>query len=198
MLDRFRMRYETAMRPLGKRLGKIGLKPNTITTISLLVSCLAAVAYAFRMPLVGALGILGSGFIDMLDGAVARATKSATRFGAVYDHVLDRYAEFAILLGIGIGGLVDWIWVIFALFGMVMASFVRAKAESVGGLKSCTVGIAERQEKLMLLLVGSILQPLFSFALLICVFVVGVLSHVTVVQRLRYTFKQTRGLKVDL
>jgi phosphatidylglycerophosphate synthase len=198
LLGRFRVRYEAALRPLGKRLGKIGLKPNVITTISLLVSCLAAVAYAFRMPLVGALGILGSGFVDMLDGAVARATRSATRFGAVYDHVLDRYAEFAILLGIGLGGLVDWIWIVFALFGMVMASFVRAKAESVGGLKSCTVGIAERQEKLILLLAGSILQPLFSFALPICVVVVGILSHVTVVQRLSYTYNQTRGLKVDL
>jgi len=141
---------------------------------------------------------LGSGFVDMLDGAVARATGSATRFGAVYDHVLDRYAEFAVLLGIGVGGFVDWIWVVFALFGMVMASYARAKAESVGGLKRCTVGIAERQEKLILLLVGSILQPLFSLALPICVFVVGVLSHVTVIQRLRYTFNQTRGLKVGL
>jgi phosphatidylglycerophosphate synthase len=134
----------------------------------------------------------------MLDGAVARATNSATRFGAVYDHVLDRYAEFAILLGIGIGGLVDWIWVVFALFGMIMASFVRAKAESVGGLKSCTVGIAERQEKLLLILAGSFVQPLFSLALPICVFVVGVISHITVVQRLHYTFNQTRGLKIEL
>lgn len=141
---------------------------------------------------------MGSGFVDMLDGAVARATRSATRFGAVYDHVLDRYAEFAILVGIGLGGFVDWIWVVFALFGMIMASFVRAKAESVGGLKNCTVGVAERQEKLILLLVGSILQPFFSAALPICVLIVGLLSHITVIQRLRYTFTQTRGLKIDL
>lgn len=186
------------MQPVGNRLGALGVKPNTVTTVSLLVSCLAAVAYSFKLPVIGGLGLMASGFVDMLDGAVARATGFATRFGAVYDHVLDRYAEFAILLGIGVGGFVDWIWVIFALFGMVMASFVRAKAESVGGLKSCTVGIAERQEKLILLLVGSILQPLFWFALPICVFAVGVLSHITVIQRLRYTFNQTRGLKVDL
>jgi phosphatidylglycerophosphate synthase len=186
------------MRPLGSRLGALGVKPNTITTVSLLVSCLAAVAYSYKLPVIGALGILGSGFVDMLDGAVARATHSSTRFGAVYDHVLDRYAEFAILLGIGLGGFVDWIWIVFALFGMVMASFVRAKAESVGGLKSCTVGIAERQEKLILLLIGSVLQPLVSLALPICVFIVGVLSHVTAIQRLHYTFSQTRGLKVDL
>jgi len=116
----------------------------------------------------------------------------------VYDHVLDRYAEFAVLLGIGLGGLVNWIWVIFALFGMVMASFVRAKAESVGGLKSCTVGIAERQEKLILLLAGSVLQSISPLSLTICVLIVGVLSHVTVIQRLQYTFNQTRGLQIEL
>lgn len=198
MLGRLRERYQTAMEPLGKKLGSIGLTPNTVTTISLLVSSLAALAYALSAPLFGALGIMASGFCDMLDGAVARATASATRFGAVYDHVLDRYAEFAILLGIGIGRSVDWVWVLFCLFGMMMASYVRAKAESVGGLKSCTVGIAERQEKLILLLVGSVLQPFFPAALAICVIAVGVLSHVTVVQRLRYTFEQTRGLKVDI
>ncbi len=186
------------MRPVGIRLGALGLRPNVITTASLAVSCLAALAYSLGLPLIGGLGLLGSGFVDMLDGAVARATGSATRFGAVYDHVLDRYAEFMILLGIGIGGFVSWVWVVFALFGMIMASFVRAKAESVGGLKSCTVGIAERQEKLLLILAGSFLQPLLAFALTACVFLVGILSHVTVVQRLRYTFNQTRGLKIDL
>jgi phosphatidylglycerophosphate synthase len=186
------------MQPLGKRLGTLGLKPNAITTTSLLVSCLAAVAYALGLLLLGAVGLLGSAFIDMLDGAVARATGTTSRFGAVYDHVLDRYAEFAVLLGIGLGGFVNWIWVVFALFGMVMASYVRAKAESVGGLKSCTVGIAERQEKLILLLAGSLLQLISPISLPICVLVVGILSHVTVIQRLHYTLDQTRGLKIEL
>ena len=186
------------MGPLGCRLGASGVKPNTITTVSLVISFLGGAAYSIEMPILGALGILGSGVFDMLDGAVARATGTASRFGAVYDHVLDRYAEFAILIGIGLGKYVDWIWVVFALFGMVMASFVRAKAESVGGLKSCTVGIAERQEKLIIILIGSFLQPFIAIALPICVVIVGILSHVTVVQRLHYTLQQTRGLKVDL
>lgn len=186
------------MRPLGVQLGKWGATPNSITTVSVLVSCLAGIAYSLRFPLLGALGLVGSGFIDMLDGAVARATGMTTRFGSVYDHVLDRYAEFAVLFGIGLGGLVDWVWIIFCLFGMVMASFVRAKAESVGGLTSCTVGIAERQEKLLLLLLGSLLQPLAPLALTVCVLIVGLLSHVTVVQRLHYTFKHATGLKPDV
>jgi CDP-diacylglycerol--glycerol-3-phosphate 3-phosphatidyltransferase/archaetidylinositol phosphate synthase len=134
----------------------------------------------------------------MFDGAVARATRMESRFGAVYDHVLDRYVEFFALVGIGLGMYSDWIWVIFCLFGMVMASFTRAKAESVGGLKSCTVGIAERQEKLIILLVGSILQPLIGTALMIAIIVVGILSHVTVIQRLHYTYDKTRGLNVHV
>ena len=129
----------------------------------------------------------------MFDGAVARATHTASRFGAVYDHALDRYAEFFVLVGIGLGGFADWVWIIFCLFGMVMASFIRAKAESVGGLKSCTVGIAERQEKLIILLIGSVLQPFVPIALIVSVIVVGILSHITVIQRLHYTYNETRG-----
>ena len=198
LLGKLRAKYEVAMRPIGLRLGKAGVRPNTITTVSLLISFLAAAAYFQRSPLLGAVGLAAAGLVDMLDGAVARATGSATRFGAVYDHVLDRYAEFAVLLGMGLGGLVDWPWVVFGLFGMVMASYTRAKAESVGGLSSCTVGIAERQEKIALLLVGSLFQPFISIALTAAVAIAGLLSHVTVIQRLWYTFKNARGSNVVL
>jgi len=189
LLGKLRARYEAAMQPIGNQLGRLGARPNMITTLSLAVSIGAGIAYALMLPVFGAVGLLASGFVDMLDGAVARATGSATRFGAVYDHVLDRYAEFAVLLGIGFGGLVNWVCVIFCLFGMVMASFTRAKAESVGGLSSCAVGIAERQEKIVILFIGSVLQPILPVALIAAVIIVGLLSHITVVQRLFYTFK---------
>jgi phosphatidylglycerophosphate synthase len=169
-----------------------GITPNGLTTVSLIIAFAAGGAYAFKSPVLGALGLLSSGIVDMLDGAVARAMRSTSRFGAVYDHVLDRYAEFFALAGIGIGGFSDWVWVLYCLFGMVMASFTRAKAESVGGLKNCTVGLAERQEKLIILLIGSILQPLIAGSLMVAVIVVGTLSHATVIQRLHYTFKETR------
>jgi CDP-diacylglycerol--glycerol-3-phosphate 3-phosphatidyltransferase/archaetidylinositol phosphate synthase len=196
LLGKLREKYQAAMQPIGRWLGRLGVSPNSITTVSVLVSFLAGAAYALKLPIIGALGLLLSGFIDMLDGAVARATGRVSRFGAVYDHVLDRYAEFAVLIGIGLGGLVDWIWIVFCLFGMVMASYTRAKAESVGGLTSCTVGFAERQEKIILLLIGSLIQPFFPLGLMIAVIIVGILSHITVVQRLHYTFKNTRGPNV--
>ena len=189
LLGKLRVKYERAMQPIGERLGKSGVTPNTITTLSLIIAVLAALAYADKAPVLGALGLVSSGMVDMLDGAVARATGKTTKFGAVYDPVLDRYAEFAILVGIAVGGFTEWVWAVFALFGMIMASYTRARAESSGGLASCAVGIAERQEKLLLLFVGSLLQPFITVALSLCVIAVGVLSHVTVIQRLYFTFK---------
>jgi phosphatidylglycerophosphate synthase len=186
------------MQPVGKVLGRMGLGPNTISTLSLVPAVLASVAYGFREPVLGAIGLLASGAIDMLDGAVARATGKITRFGAVYDPVLDRYAEFAILFGMGFGGLVAWTLVVFTSCGMVMASYTRARAESSGGLDSCRVGVAERQEKIILLLIGSLVQPIFVLALPLCVLIVGILSHVTVAQRLYFTLTHTRGSSVHV
>ena len=195
VLGRLRERYQKAMVPVGRALSKTGLSPNALTLIATFISFLSGVAFYMRLLYLGVLLILVTGFFDMLDGAVARATGKATRFGAVLDHVLDRYAEYFILVGIVMGGFVDWFWGVFALFGMIMASFTRAKAESVGGLASCTVGIAERQEKLILIIAGSIVEVWIHGALTVCVIIVGVLSQITVVQRLSYTRNKTMEKK---
>jgi phosphatidylglycerophosphate synthase len=198
LLGRFRAKYEAAMQPIGRGLGRIGVKPNTISTLSLVVAVVSAIAYASRAPVLGAVGLLASGAIDMLDGAVARATGAVTKFGAVYDPVLDRYAEFAVLFGMGFGELVAWTWVVFSLCGMVIASYTRARAESAGGLDSCRVGVAERQEKIIFLLIGSVLQPFFNLALPLSVLLVGTLSHITVAQRLHFTLTHTKGTSINV
>jgi archaetidylinositol phosphate synthase len=181
------------MAPVGRLLGKLDLTPNMLTILSLLASVLSFWFYYNRNLILGAFCIVLTGIIDMLDGAVARANGKLTRFGAVLDHVLDRYAEYLIIIGIILGNYVEWIWGIFALVGMLMASFTRAKAESVGGLKSCTVGLAERQEKLIIIIVGSFASIYYPNALAYAIILVGILSHITVIQRLEYTWKQTRS-----
>lgn len=193
MLGKLRERYEKALAGPGRALAKLGISPNALTVLSLAVSAVSGWYYLNHNAFAGALVLLLAGAVDMLDGAVARAQQRTTRFGAVLDHVLDRYAEFLVVLGIMLGGYVDPLWAMFSLFGMIMASFTRAKAESVGGLASCTVGIAERQEKLLLILIGSAFTVVFSQALLVAIILVGILSHVTVVQRLHFTLVQTRG-----
>lgn len=205
MFGRLREKYQKTIAPVGATLAKTGLSPNTITVLSLLVAIFSGYAYSIKIPIGGAMLIVLTGVFDMLDGAVARATGRVTMFGSTFDHVLDRYVEFFIVFGIILGGYIGWISGFFALFGMLMASFTRAKAESVGGLKSCTVGIAERQEKLLILILGSILAAIptdlvksigpfvFSEALDYAAILVGILSHITVVQRLHYTWIQTGG-----
>jgi len=193
MFGRLREKYQKVIVPVGVALAKVGISPNTMTILSLLAAIVSGYAYAAKQLVSGVLMMVLMGFLDMLDGAIARAANKETRFGATFDHVIDRYAEFFILFGIISSGYVSWTFGLFALFGMLMASFTRAKAESVGGLKSCTVGIAERQEKLLLLISGSILTIVFPEALYYTTLLVGILSHITVVQRLHYTFVQTGG-----
>lgn len=193
MLGRLRAKYEQAVAPVGRVLADAGLSPNTMTIASLFVAIASAYVYAMDMAPWGALLIVATGVFDMFDGAIARATGKTSRFGATLDHVTDRYAECFIVCGMIYGGYTPWHWGLFTLFGMLMASFTRAKAESVGGLERCTVGIAERQEKLIILIGGSLLHGYVGDALNYAVILVGVLSHLTVAQRLHYTWTQTGG-----
>ena len=186
--------YEENTRNIGKLFAKTGISPNGFTILSLLASVASCYFFYEKNIPLGLLFIFAMGFLDMVDGAVARVTNKITSFGGVFDHTIDRYAEFFIILGITLGNFVDWKIAFFSLFGMLMASFVRGKAESIGGLKSCTVGIAERQEKLGLIVIGVIGIYFHEQSLNIAVLIMGILSHVTVIQRLEYTRKNVREL----
>ncbi len=208
------------MMPVGHALAKTGVTPNKITILTVLIALIAAYYFYLGSLLIGLAFMLLTILMDMFDGAVARAADLSSPFGATLDHTLDRYAEFLFMFGLMIGPMfattkfIPWEWGYFTLFGMIMASFTRAKAESVGGMASCTVGIAERQEKLILTIAGILLlavDPLDGwmgysttipsviaqwFAVLsitniltLCILIVGVLSHITVIQRLRYAQK---------
>lgn len=188
ILARFRQVYEQTSLPLGRVCLRLGLTPNMLTYASLALSAVAGFVIAQQRFLEGIVVILLVGLADMLDGATARAGNLASEYGTVLDHVTDRYAEFFILGGVLLCGVVSPGWVLFALFGMIMASYVRARAESTGKLASCNVGFAGRQEKLALLLVGLLVQPFYPDLALLqwAVIAVGVVSHITAVQRLLY------------
>jgi CDP-diacylglycerol--glycerol-3-phosphate 3-phosphatidyltransferase/archaetidylinositol phosphate synthase len=127
---------------------------------------------------------------DALDGATARAKGSDSKFGTVFDHVVDRYAEIFIVSSLMIGKSVSPPLAVFCLTGMIMASYVRAKAESAGGLIDCSVGIAGRAEKLFLIY-GAIISLALSFTRVsdYLLGTVGLISHITAIQRLIYARK---------
>ena len=226
MLGSLRERYQKVMMPVGAALAKTGITPNMITMLTVFVALFTAWIFYTGDLLLGLAFLIFTVVLDMFDGAVARAANLSSKFGATFDHTLDRYAEYLFMLGLMMGpvgavtipwwpyaagdSFVPWFWGFFALFGMVMASFTRAKAESVGGMESCTVGIAERQEKLILQIAGILLLALpttniwidaltyipsllnffvaldITNILTLCIVIVGILSHITVVQRLLY------------
>ena len=227
MLGSLRERYQRVMMPVGAAIAKTGITPNMITMLTVLVALITAWIFFTGDLLLGLAFLIFTVVLDMFDGAVARAAGLASKFGATFDHTLDRYAEYLFMLGLMMGpvgavaipwwiageAFVPWFWGFFTLFGMIMASFSRAKAESVGGMESCTVGIAERQEKLILQIAGILLlalpttniwmealayipflESLFASLLItniltLCIVIVGVLSHITVAQRLLYARK---------
>jgi len=195
ILARFRAAYEQITIPLGRLCLRLGLTADTLTLISLIISGLAAYAIARGRFVTGVVLIALMGLADMLDGATARAGDTASPYGMVLDHVVDRYAEFMILLGVMLNGAVAAGWAMFALFGMVMASYVRARAESTGLVASCNVGFAGRQEKLVLLCLGLLIHPVFPQLALLqwAVIATGVVSHITAVQRLLYARDVIRG-----
>jgi archaetidylinositol phosphate synthase len=172
------------VKPIARMFSRIN--PNTVTILALLF-CIAAGLYfaAGNLVIAGFMLLLG-GFFDVLDGAVARENGRVTKFGGLLDSVLDRYADAAVFLGIMWGGHAalppyienDWFLGGLALTGSLLVSYTRARAEA-GGTGVLNIGVAERAERMILIILGAFLG-LLNWAVL----VVAVISHLTVLQRM--------------
>ena len=145
--------------PLALALGRLGLTPNGLTVLGVVISAAAALALALgNFPLGGVLILLG-GLFDMMDGALARATNQATKFGALLDSTLDRVSEAIVLLGLVVpfaaaGNLLVVVLVFAAMVGSFMVSYVRARAEGLG--LECQDGLFTRPERVVVLALGLI------------------------------------------
>ena len=182
--------------PLNTVLVKSRLKPNNLTWIALTISVIAAAAIATNQLLIGGFLVLLSGLFDILDGALARLTNQATRFGALLDSTFDRISDAIVLLGflvlyIRSGGYIEIVLIFLALVGALLTSYIRARAEGIG--VNCPVGLFTRTERVIILALGLLLNPLCKFSILIALVILIVLGFVTVGQRLVYVWRQTKG-----
>ncbi len=173
------------------------INPNVLTFMGLVVNTWAAILFAAaaagnqkRMFIYAGLVIIFSGFFDLVDGQVARATNRVTRFGAFFDSVVDRYSDASQFLGLLVfyarGG--RFFYVVLAAFVMVsaiMVSYTRARAESL--IASCRVGFMERPERLVLVILGALFNRMAPV-----LWVIAVLSTITVIHRMRYTWTRTQ------
>jgi len=168
-----------------------------MTGLSILFALGAGLLFWDGQLLWGVFWVLLASVADMLDGATARAARMETLFGGILDHVSDRYGEYFILAGIALSGRVHPAWAMFALFGMLIASYTRAAAESIGRLPTCAVGIVGRLEKFALIMLGAVLEysfpkrGFFDYALI----AVGASSIITSLQRLVFAWKELRKKK---
>ncbi len=184
--------YEKYSIGLGRVCLKLGLTPNILTAISFICAVISGIYFWKADIWWGIFWMIMTSFTDMLDGSTARAGKIGTVWGGILDHVSDRYGEFLILAGIALSGLVHPGWALFALFGMIIASYTRAAAESIGKIENCAVGFMGRLEKFVLIIIGAILEYYYhnSRWLELALIIVGLASYVTSVQRLIYAKKQ--------
>ena len=192
MMTKFRKAYEELSIPIGKASVSIGMKPDYWTITSFLTGVISAILFGLNFIWWGLLLMVIMIITDVLDGATARAGDMISPYGGVLDHTVDRYVEIMIVCGLMIGGSISPVMSVFVISGMIMASYVRAAAESIGGIKNCVVGMAGRQEKFLLLFIALILIGFNQGVIAqIPMFLIGLISHITAIQRLVFTIRKS-------
>jgi CDP-diacylglycerol--glycerol-3-phosphate 3-phosphatidyltransferase len=175
------------------------ISPNVLTFMGLVINTGAAFLFGYanaqnnvKMFVYAGLVIIGAGIFDMVDGRVARQTQQVTVFGAFFDSVIDRYSDVALFFGLLVyyarGNRFFYVVLVaFVMVTSVMVSYTRARAESLIG--SCKVGFMERPERVVLIILGALFNRWGVMAPVL--WVLAVLSTVTVIHRIRYTYQQT-------
>lgn len=178
------------------------ISPNVLTFIGLVINTAAAVLFGFanqhdyvRMFVYAGLVIIGAGIFDMVDGRVARQTHQVTVFGAFFDSVIDRYSDVVLFFGLLVfyarGNRLFYVFLAaFVMITSLMVSYTRARAEALIG--KCKVGFMERPERVVLIILGALFERWGVMAPVL--WVLAVISTVTVIHRIRYTWQQTRHL----
>ena len=180
--------------PLARPFMRAGIHPNVITTIGTLIVVGAGVAFGFGAIRLGGVLLLASGVFDILDGQVARQGGMMTTFGAFYDSTLDRVGEAAVFAGLALyferGGVPEAsqtlaVGVALAALAMSMlVSYTRARAEGLG--IECTVGIAARAERILLVGAAAMFFGPNGMLLFWIVAILALAATITVVQRVVY------------
>jgi CDP-diacylglycerol---glycerol-3-phosphate 3-phosphatidyltransferase len=171
------------------------VNPDVLTIFGLALNGVACTLFAlaggkdYTNPAVLRLGgvvALVASIFDMMDGRVARLRGRETKFGAYLDSTMDRYSDMVLYMGLVLlyarmdrTLMMVLVWV--AAFGGFMTSYARARAESL--IPRCTVGLMERPERIVLLIVGAVTNRMAAV-----LWITAVLSSITAIQRVVYTY----------
>ena len=177
--------------PLVPALSKLGLTPDMLSWLGLVITLVAAAFIGTGNLLVGGILILVAGLFDILDGALARYSHKATLSGAILDSTFDRISEAALLLGLliynlrGAADSIVTILIFVTLITSFLVSYIRARAEGLG--VDCKVGLFTRAERVIILALG-----LLANQVLIVLAILAFFSLVTVIHRFIYAYRKAR------
>jgi CDP-diacylglycerol--glycerol-3-phosphate 3-phosphatidyltransferase len=174
---------------------RLNVHPNHFTILGLFISIIGAIFYAKHDIRLGGLFILLGGLCDIIDGKIARRMGLSTKFGALFDSSLDRYAEVFMFLGTVIYFVqkdhpFTSIMVFLALGGSMMVSYVRARAEGLG--YECKVGIMQRPERIVYIGFSSLIHP---YILEVVIWMIAILANFTAIQRMYHVWQLEKAEK---
>ena len=164
----------------------LGIHPNTLTLVGVLINVAAAVALGQDEFLLAGVIMVIANIFDFIDGKVAHITNTVSRFGAFWDSTLDRFSDIALFLGLiylyADLRRTDYVMVAsLAMMFSIMTSYARARAESL--IQKCKVGFMERPERIVLFMIGA-----FTDRMAAVLWVILILSIFTVADRIYYTY----------
>lgn len=173
-------------------LVRMKISPNLLSFLGLVAGLLVGLFFALKRWGWALVFLLICGMLDILDGKVAVNSNRRTIFGAVFDSSLDRYSEFAIYLGLGFYFRAHWVlWVLaLAFLGSTMVSYTKARAESLG--INCQLGIMQRAERMVLLIVGTLLALITGrpeTTMITVIIILAAVSNLTAIQRIIHVYR---------
>lgn len=187
--------WDKGMKPVGGFIGRSGVTPNQITLLGVVVQ--AVVSYLIVVDRLAQAGfvLIAAALLDTVDGAVAKARGLTTKFGAFLDSTMDRLSDALVFLPVAwlylaepTAARADQQWVAaLALVTLVLSflvSYARARAEGLGF--DCNVGLIERAERLIIMILALVFNDLLPAGLAL----LALASLITLVQRMVHVYKQ--------
>ncbi|HTY53267.1 MAG TPA: CDP-alcohol phosphatidyltransferase family protein [Methanomicrobiales archaeon] len=191
------------LEPVGKAFARAGFTPNQISLLSLLLGLAAMVLFATRFFPLGSVALFASGVLDLVDGHVSRIQGSGSRFGAVFDWIVDKYVDTFALLGIGLSGIpiltrlpgvpavADPAVVMLAIIGSMMNTFIKPVTYAEAGFADRHhgkiedplegVGFFGRPETLLALVAGGLLGLVW-----LAVIIIAIATNLSAIERIVY------------
>ena len=162
------------------------IHPNVLTLVGVIINVGAAWALGVRRFVLAGVVMIVANIFDFIDGKVAHELQLQSRFGAFWDSTLDRFSDLALLTGLiylySSIGRTDYVMLAaLTLIFSIMTSYARARAESL--VAKCKVGFMERPERIVLFMIGAFTNRMAGI-----LWVIGVLSVLTVANRIHYTY----------